>query len=193
MVLKPGRGKSSIMPRKFREVLRTLLKKRVAPLLRLRVSIAPARRLTGNKLLADAALVGHIKGVVKQAHHGGAVGCDDCAELKRAFFKVGVVDDLVDHAHCEGFFGAIFFFQAEDGIRDGRVTGVQTCALPIWARCRRIAVIRARPEPVGAGSPTARPAAAARRCSSTPGFRGIAVWCRTAAGGPALRDRKSVV
>src|SRR5690348_18299034 len=23
-----------------------------------------------------------------------------------------------------------FFFQAEDGIRDGRVTGVQTCALP---------------------------------------------------------------
>src|SRR5690348_18447288 len=24
-------------------------------------------------------------------------------------------------------------FQAEDGIRDGRVTGVQTCALPIWA------------------------------------------------------------
>src|SRR5690625_1071268 len=34
-----------------------------------------------------------------------------------------------------------FFFQAEDGIRDGHVTGVQTCALPIWfhastsARC----------------------------------------------------------
>src|SRR6266487_4694610 len=26
----------------------------------------------------------------------------------------------------------VFFFQAEDGIRDGRVTGVQTCALPIW-------------------------------------------------------------
>src|SRR4051794_41756467 len=25
----------------------------------------------------------------------------------------------------------VFFFQAEDGIRDGRVTGVQTCALPI--------------------------------------------------------------
>src|SRR5205809_1649979 len=29
----------------------------------------------------------------------------------------------------------IFFFQAEDGIRDVAVTGVQTCALPIWA-CR---------------------------------------------------------
>src|SRR5438309_9320559 len=25
-----------------------------------------------------------------------------------------------------------FFFQAEDGIRDGTVTGVQTCALPIY-------------------------------------------------------------
>src|SRR6266481_649387 len=27
--------------------------------------------------------------------------------------------------------GSFFFFQAEDGIRDGTVTGVQTCALPI--------------------------------------------------------------
>src|SRR5437660_8027960 len=27
-----------------------------------------------------------------------------------------------------------FFFQAEDGIRDGHVTGVQTCALPIFQR-----------------------------------------------------------
>src|SRR5260370_22820372 len=26
-----------------------------------------------------------------------------------------------------------FFFQAEDGIRDSSVTGVQTCALPIYA------------------------------------------------------------
>src|SRR5437660_10779858 len=28
-----------------------------------------------------------------------------------------------------------FFFQAEDGIRDGHVTGVQTCALPIFHQC----------------------------------------------------------
>src|SRR5688500_19776918 len=27
-----------------------------------------------------------------------------------------------------------FFFQAEDGIRDYKVTGVQTCALPIFPR-----------------------------------------------------------
>src|SRR5256714_6517022 len=30
-----------------------------------------------------------------------------------------------------------FFFQAEDGIRDKLVTGVQTCALPIYLRGRR--------------------------------------------------------
>src|SRR5256885_9916361 len=29
--------------------------------------------------------------------------------------------------------GVLFFFQAEDGIRDYKVTGVQTCALPISA------------------------------------------------------------
>src|SRR5207249_6273220 len=36
---------------------------------------------------------------------------------------------------CQYFLIAIlfiFFFQAEDGIRDRNVTGVQTCALPIW-------------------------------------------------------------
>src|SRR5206468_9186631 len=32
--------------------------------------------------------------------------------------------------------GDLFFFQAEDGIRDLIVTGVQTCALPIYARSR---------------------------------------------------------
>src|SRR5437588_6354696 len=36
-----------------------------------------------------------------------------------------------------------FFFQAEDGIRDHCVTGVQTCALPIW---------RARGPAIPAGS-----------------------------------------
>src|SRR5262249_58418258 len=30
----------------------------------------------------------------------------------------------------------VFFFQAEDGIRDWSVTGVQTCALPISARAQ---------------------------------------------------------
>src|SRR5437879_8018489 len=36
-----------------------------------------------------------------------------------------------------------FFFQAEDGIRDTSVTGVQTCALPIFAL---VAVGRHQPQ-----------------------------------------------
>src|SRR5256884_4878533 len=32
---------------------------------------------------------------------------------------------------CPGVRCGVFFFQAEDGIRDVAVTGVQTCALPI--------------------------------------------------------------
>src|SRR5690625_6720657 len=34
------------------------------------------------------------------------------------------------------------FFQAEDGIRDGHVTGVQTCALPILNGVGRISYIK---------------------------------------------------
>src|SRR5205823_10368608 len=49
------------------------------------------------------------------------------------------------------------FFQAEDGIRDKLVTGVQTCALPIWPRAdgvagfflqRDLLLLRARPGPL---------------------------------------------
>src|SRR5256885_10866860 len=39
---------------------------------------------------------------------------------------------------------SFFFFQAEDGIRDYKVTGVQTCALPISERRPRVARIAAR-------------------------------------------------
>src|SRR2546430_10024375 len=38
-----------------------------------------------------------------------------------------------------------FFFQAEDGIRDLTVTGVQTCALPIFAQIDGLPVL-ARPQ-----------------------------------------------
>src|SRR5256885_6256144 len=38
-------------------------------------------------------------------------------------------------------FGSWFFCQAEDGIRDYKVTGVQTCALPI-CRCRSDFVVQ---------------------------------------------------
>src|SRR5437762_7635069 len=39
--------------------------------------------------------------------------------------------------HKNSFIG-FFFFQAEDGIRDTSVTGVQTCALPILNSRRQI-------------------------------------------------------
>src|SRR5690606_40480649 len=38
-------------------------------------------------------------------------------------------------AGCAGVVCEFFFFQAEDGIRDFHVTGVQTCALPIVSVC----------------------------------------------------------
>src|SRR5256885_10764020 len=49
----------------------------------------------------------------------------------------GECDDVgeswVQKSRCDVLF---FFFQAEDGIRDYKVTGVQTCALPIYLRAR---------------------------------------------------------
>src|SRR5690625_7791240 len=49
----------------------------------------------------------------------------------------------------------VFFFQAEDGIRDGHVTGVQTCALPIWSAA-------AAPTPRPRSGSRARPPSAGR-------------------------------
>src|SRR5690606_40961639 len=55
-----------------------------------------------------------------------------------------------------------FFFQAEDGIRDFHVTGVQTCALPISSRWEALAEAagKFRPRPrAGPGKPAAKPTA----------------------------------
>src|SRR6266487_4316450 len=41
----------------------------------------------------------------------------------------------------------LFFFRAEDGIRDGRVTGVQTCALPISSPPSRSIAATSRRDP----------------------------------------------
>src|SRR5205807_5239489 len=38
---------------------------------------------------------------------------------------------VLNMSYMSVFFYFFFFFQAEDGIRDYKVTGVQTCALPI--------------------------------------------------------------
>src|SRR5207245_8458445 len=43
-----------------------------------------------------------------------------------------------------------FFFQAEDGIRDATVTGVQTCALPISPRTLELELLLATNDPEAA-------------------------------------------
>src|SRR5439155_5570024 len=53
------------------------------------------------------------------------------------------------------------FFQAEDGIRDGHVTGVQTCALPIFERMVALAELQFRNWSGTEAQPT-RPCAQAR-------------------------------
>src|SRR5579872_7554103 len=54
----------------------------------------------------------------------------DGATLKLQFIT-DLVGAAVLHWSLSGF-TCNFFFQAEDGIRVADVTGVQTCALPIW-------------------------------------------------------------
>ena len=62
---------------------------------------------------------------------------------------------ISDEVHACGFvcvcvyFHGFFFFQAEDGIRDTSVTGVQTCALPIFLICDQI--LEGRSDPTGIG------------------------------------------
>src|SRR5690625_7079128 len=79
-----------------------------------------------------------------------------------------------------------FVFQAEDGIRAGHVTGVQSCALPIW------------PPPLplcGAarGGGLGRTAAGAARGGAAPGAERARLRRRLLVGGRQLRrgDRKS--
>src|SRR5260363_461291 len=48
--------------------------------------------------------------------------------------------------HTEGIICLFFFFQAEDGIRDDLVTGVQTCALPIYS-CHFVSGVSRRVQP----------------------------------------------
>src|SRR5256886_5019365 len=81
-----------------------------------------------------------------------------------------------------------FFFQAEDGIRDLTVTGVQTCALPILLR-RRAADVRRGGER-GQRSDARR----VRRDQSGAGSCQAGAAGRSESGPvPGFGDRKSVV
>src|SRR3989475_1622103 len=84
-----------------------------------------------------------------------------------------------------------FFFQAEDGIRDLTVTGVQTCALPIWSADPLLSQVERLPRR-RSGWPVAPPATAVGRRTRPAGSRSGRPrrrWSTRAAN----RDRKSVV
>src|SRR5688572_33437966 len=77
-----------------------------------------------------------------------------------------------------------FFFQAEDGIRDLTVTGVQTCALPIFLPERGGPGHHPpRRAPEGAGSALQLGGAAGRGSSAAP--------CRTAGASPEGHSGRS--
>src|SRR2546422_11680327 len=102
------------------------------------------------------------------------------------------------------FFLFFFFFQAEDGIRDVAVTGVQTCALPISpVDARRLAdpllAVPLGPDPRGPGAqppPRHFPLEGLRQSEAHAGgprHRRLARSGLAGAAGRPLGDRKSVV
>src|SRR2546421_4668893 len=87
--------------------------------------------------------------------------------------------------------GSFFFFQAEDGIRDLIVTGVQTCALPIYAsavgrRFRRMASHLGRRLAVGPHEGAREGGAVGEAAAGRGGGN-------RQGGIPGVGDRKSVV
>src|SRR5687767_15755114 len=84
------------------------------------------------------------------------------------------------------FFFFFFFFQAEDGIRDKLVTGVQTCALPIFPKGVFNVVTCSRDNVAAVGD----------ELISNPTVRGVSFTGSTAIGSQVAAkagDRKSVV
>src|SRR5690625_7237997 len=77
----------------------------------------------------------------------------------------------------------LFFFQAEDGIRDGHVTGVQTCALPI----SDVAIVRP-PRTVATSAPraAAQPALPGARSEE----RRVGKECGAGGGGGGVRRQR---
>src|SRR5690606_39970432 len=75
-------------------------------------------------------------------------------------------------AYTLGYALLFFFFQAEDGIRDFHVTGVQTCALPISLAVAGGLIAREfyqEREPVRAQAPVAVPSSTSLAPSEQPG------------------------
>src|SRR5260221_7847142 len=77
--------------------------------------------------------------------------------VQRSADEINVIVDLASlDCQCSGSSPRFFFFQAEDGIRDHCVTGVQTCALPICRVAPVVSAPRDRRFRQAAGSATIR-------------------------------------
>src|SRR5207244_10186316 len=91
--------------------------------------------------------------------------------------------------YCFVLFFFFFFFQAEDGIRDDLVTGVQTCALPIFCRPRCCASCK---------TSVSNASAATRPCRCTCAFWPPAIttwrssWPKDEIGRASCRERGEV-
>src|SRR2546430_936032 len=101
----------------------------------------------------------------------------------------------IDHA---AFLGTIIFFQAEDGIRYLTVTGVQTCALPIFVSAVRVfearyvrrdhRIDRIRSAPVSSGPTRRKGADALKSLGGNPREPSLVRSSRI--GGPRKRDHR---
>src|SRR5258708_19872716 len=91
---------------------------------------------------------------------------------------MGVKDSVVG---MRGSLDVFFFFQAEDGIRDDLVTGVQTCALPISVDpgARAQAGLPEAGQRAGADRPEPRLQAAWHRPRSRSEERRVGKECRS--------------
>src|SRR2546430_15106221 len=90
-----------------------------------------------------------------------------------------------------------FFFQAEDGIRDLTVTGVQTCALPIYreARLPDLPGPRRRARPARRGLEAGRAGAEARHALGRSGEdgHGLLPLLRSPSNSPLRRPVQTAV
>src|SRR2546429_2748225 len=91
---------------------------------------------------------------------------------------------------CELWCCFFFFFQAEDGIRDVAVTGVQTCALPILTAPPLNGTLKSTR--TSARLPSKAAGGRSRRLRLLTCGRGERAGRRSARNSP-FRDRKSVV
>src|SRR5207248_6128838 len=85
-----------------------------------------------------------------------------------------------------------FFFQAEDGIRDRTVTGVQTCALPIF-RNRTVYAPESEPPEASAGAAASAGAGAPEAAGADAAVVEAAVAAPPEIGRASCRERGEVL